>query len=119
MRMILLDVLMALFSIILVEELCLILGKNALGAYANYERMALNSGGSNIKEYGFYLDIMSETNGKENLPAYAKRVDVMTLGLNAFVRMKNPLGFYVEYSPGKLMYNDGWWKFRVGAILLY
>jgi hypothetical protein len=43
----------------------------------------------------------------------------MTLGLNAFVRMKNPLGFYVEYSPGKLMYNDGWWKFRVGAILLY
>ena len=93
--------------------------KIALGAYANYERMALNSGGSNIKEYGFYLDIMSETNGKENLPAYAKRVDVMTLGLNAFVRMKNPLGFYVEYSPGKLMYNDGWWKFRVGAILLY
>lgn len=96
------------------------IGENiALGAYANYERMALNSGGSNIKEYGFYLDIMSETNGKENLPAYAKRVDVMTLGLNAFVRMKNPLGFYVEYSPGKLMYNDGWWKFRVGAILLY
>ncbi len=95
-------------------------GENiALGVYANYERMALNSGGSNVKEYGFHIDIMSETNEKENLPAYAKRVDVMTLGLNVFVRMKNPLGFYVEYSPGKLMYNDGWWKFRVGAILLY
>lgn len=93
--------------------------KITLGAYANYERMALNSGGSNVKEYGFYLDIMSETHGKENLPAYSKRVDVMTLGLNAFIKMKNPLGFYAEYSPGKLMYNNDWWKFRVGAILLY
>lgn len=95
-------------------------GKNfALGGYANYERMALNSGGSNVKEYGFYLDVMSEKQGKENLPAYSKRVDVMTLGLNVFVKMKSPLGFYAEYSPGKLMYNDGWWKIRAGVILLY
>ena len=93
--------------------------KIALGAYANYERMALNSGGSNVKEYGFYLDVASETHGKENLPAYSKRVNVMTLGLNFFIKMKNPLGFYAEYSPGKLMYNNDWWKFRVGAILLY
>lgn len=93
--------------------------KFALGAYANYERVALNSGGSNVKEYGFYMDIMSETHGKENLPAYARRVDMMTLGLNAFIKMKNPLGFYAEYSPEKLMYNDGWRKFRIGAILLY
>ena len=93
--------------------------KFALGAYANYERMALNSGGSNVKEYGFYLDVGGETHGKENLPEYAKRVNVMTLGLSAFVKMKNPLGFYAEYSPGKLMYNDNWWKFRVGIVLLY
>lgn len=94
--------------------------KIALGAYANYERMALNSGGSTVRNSEFVdMNIIGEDYGKENLPAYAKRVDVMTLGLNAFVRMKNPLGFYVEYSPGKLMYNDGWWKFRVGAILLY
>lgn len=93
--------------------------KVALGAYANYERMALNSGGSNVKEYGFYLDVMSDTHGKENLPAYSKRVDVVTLGLNAFFKMKNPLGFYAEYSPEKLMYNDGWSKFRVGTVLLY
>ena len=75
--------------------------KVTLGAYANYERMALNSGGSNVEEYGFYLDVMSETNGKENLPAYSKRVNVMTLGLNFFIKMKTPLGFYAEYSPGK------------------
>ena len=94
--------------------------KIALGAYANYERIALNSGGSTVRNSEFVdMNIIGEDYGKENLPAYAKRVDVMTLGLNAFVRMKNPLGFYVEYSPGKLMYNDGWWKFRVGAILLY
>ncbi|MCF0216120.1 MAG: hypothetical protein HUK21_06565 [Fibrobacteraceae bacterium] len=93
--------------------------KFALGVYVNYERMALNSGGSNVKGYGFYLDIVDETHGKENLPEYAKRANVMTLGLNAFIKMKNPLGFYAEYSPGKLMYNDDWWKFRVGTVLLY
>ena len=93
--------------------------KFALGAYANYERMALNSGGSTVKGYGIYLDIMSETHGKENLPAYAKRVDVMTLGFNALIKMKYPIGFYAEYSPRKLMNNGDWRKFRTGAVLLY
>ena len=64
-------------------------------------------------------DSFGQKQGKENLPAYSKRVDVMTLGLNVFVKMKSPLGFYAEYSPGKLMYNDGWWKIRAGVILLY
>ena len=93
--------------------------KFTLGAYANYERMALNSAGSVVKNYGFYLDILDDTHGKENLPAYAKRVNVMTLGISVLVKMKNPLGFYAEYSPEKLMYNDGWRKFRTGMILLY
>lgn len=95
-------------------------GKNlAVGAYANYERIALNCGGAVVAQYGFYLDILDDTHGKENLPAYAKRANVMTLGVNAFVKMKNPLGFYAEYSPGKLLENDGWWKFRMGGVLLY
>ena len=93
--------------------------KFALGAYANYERMALNSGGSTGKGYGFYLDVMSETHGKENLPAYAKRVNVMTLGLNALIKMKYPIGFYAEYSPRKLMNNGDWRKLRTGVVLLY
>ncbi|MCR5028441.1 MAG: hypothetical protein K6A31_04195 [Fibrobacter sp.] len=93
--------------------------KFAFGAYANYERMALNSGGSTVKGYGIYLDIMSETHGKENLPAYAKRVDVMTLGFNALIKMKYPIGFYAEYSPRKLMNNGDWRKLRTGAVLLY
>lgn len=96
------------------------IGENfALGAYANYERIALNSAGSTVRGYGFYLDILDDSHDKENLPAYAKRASVMTLGLNAFIKMKNPLGFYAEYSPGKLMMNDGWWKFCMGAVLLY
>ncbi len=96
-------------------------GKNlAVGAYANYERIALNSAGSTVGNYDFpNIDIMGEDHGKENLPAYAKRANVMTLGVNAFVKMKNPLGFYAEYSPGKLLENDGWWKFRMGGVLLY
>jgi len=94
--------------------------KFALGAYVNYERMAMNSGGSTVKNYDFpYMDVLSEDHGKENLPAYAKRANVITLGLNTFIKMKNPLGFYIEYSPSKLMYNGGWWKIRVGSILLY
>lgn len=96
------------------------IGENfALGAYANYERMALNSAGSTVRGYGLYLDILDDTHGKENLPAYAKRANVTTIGINAFIKMKNPLGFYAEYSPGKLMKNDGWWKFCMGAVLLY
>lgn len=93
--------------------------KFAFGAYANYERMALNSGGSTVKGYGFYLDVMSETHGKENLPAYAKRVDVMTLGFNALIKMKYPIGFYAEYSPRKWMNNGDWRKLRTGVVLLY
>ena len=94
--------------------------KVALGAYANYERMALNSGGSTVRNSEFVdINIIGEDYGKENLPAYAKRTNVMTLGLDLFFKMKTPLGFYAEYSPGKLMYNDGWWKFRAGVILLY
>lgn len=90
-----------------------------VGAYANYERMAMNCGGAVVANYGFYLDILDDTRGKENLPAYARRANVMTLGVNAFIKMKNPLGFYAEYSPGTLMKNDGWWKFRAGGVLLY
>lgn len=90
-----------------------------MGAYTNYERMALNSAGSTVRGYGLYLDILDDTHGKENLPAYAKRANVTTIGINAFIKMKNPLGFYAEYSPGKLMMNNGWWKFRMGAVLLY
>lgn len=96
------------------------IGENfAVGAYANYERMALNSAGSTVNGYGLYLDILDDTHGKENLPAYAKRANVTTFGVNAFIKTKNPLGFYVEYSPGKLLKNDGWRKFRMGAVLLY
>lgn len=94
--------------------------KIALGIYANYERVALNCGGSTVEKYDFpYMNIMGGNHGNENLPAYAKRANLMTIGLNAFFKMKNPLGFYAEYSPGKLMYNDEWWKFRLGAVLLY
>ena len=91
-----------------------------VGAYANYERMALNSAGSTVRNYDFpNITVMGEDRGKENLPAYARRANVMTLGVNAFVKMKNPLGFYAEYSPGTLLKNDGWWKFRIGGVLLY
>ena len=95
--------------------------KFTLGAYANYERLALNSAGSVVKNYGFRLDLnlFGDDHSDENLPAYAKRVSVMTLGINAFIKTKYPLGFYAEYSPGELMYNDGWWKIRSGMVLLY
>ena len=89
----------------------------ALGAYANYERMALNSGGSKVKNY----DLMPVFSVYENerYPAYAFRKNVMTLGVSTFFDLKKPLGFYAEYSPGTLLYNDGWWKFHWGAIILY
>jgi len=94
--------------------------KIVLGAYANYERMALNSGGSTVQNYDFpYMNIIGDNNGKENLSAYAKRVNLITLGLSTFIKAKNPLGFYIEYTPPELIYNNGWWKFRVGALLLY
>ncbi len=91
-----------------------------IGAYANYERMALNSAGSTVRDYDFpNITVTGEDRSKENLPAYARRTNVMTLGVNAFVKMNLPLGFYAEYSPGTLMKNDGWWKFRAGGVLLY
>ena len=89
----------------------------ALGAYANYERMALNSGGSTVENYDPMPIIWGD--GHENYPAYAFRKNVMTLGVNAFFDLKKPFGFYMEYSPESLMYNDGWSKFSWGAIILY
>ena len=88
----------------------------ALGAYANYERMALNSGGTTVKSYDLGPTFGNED---ENYPAYAFRKNVMTLGVSAFFELKNPLVFYAEYSPESLMYNDGWWKFRWGVVILY
>ncbi len=91
--------------------------KITLGAYANYERMALNSGGSTAENYDPMPIILGD--GHENYPAYAFRKNVMTLGVNAFFDLKKPFGFYMEYSPESLMYNDGWSKFSWGAIILY
>ena len=89
----------------------------ALGAYANYERMALNSGGSKVKNYD-PLPVLSFYEN-ERYPAYAFRKNVMTLGVSTFFDLKKPLGFYAECSPESLMYNDGWWKFRWGIVILY
>lgn len=88
-----------------------------LGAYANYERMALNDGGSSEDDL-VLIDIFS-FHDKENFPAYAVRKNVMTLGINAFVKLKSPIGFYAEYTPEDFLGNGGWQKFRFGTIVLY
>ena len=88
-----------------------------LGAYANYERMALNDGGSSEDDL-IFVDIIS-FGDKENMPAYAIRKNVTTLGVNAFIKLKSPLGFYAEYTPENFLGNGGWQKFRFGVIALY
>lgn len=88
----------------------------ALGAYANYERMALNSGGSTVKNYDIGITFGHD---EENYPAYAFRKNVMTIGVSAFFDLKRPMGLYAEYSPESLMSNDDWWKLRCGAVILY
>lgn len=90
-----------------------------LGAYMNYERMALNDGGSSEDDLEFMdINILSFHND-ENMPAYAIRKNVTTLGVNAFIKLKSPLGFYAEYTPENFLGNGGWQKFRFGVIALY
>ena len=92
----------------------------SLGAYANFDRVALNSGGVVEKDYSFIdLYLFDDIKGRENLPAYAKRKNVMALGLSAFWNGKNPKGFYVECAPEKFLYKDGRSMYRIGAVLLY
>lgn len=89
-------------------------GKDAsFGAYVNYERMALNSGGSNTSN-----EILN-FGEDENLPPYAVRGNVMTFGVDLFINMKNPFGIYFEYAPADLPLNDGWSKFKIGGMVLY
>ena len=87
-----------------------------LGAYMNYERMAMNDGGSSEDDL-IFVDILSFN--EENMPAYAIRKNVTTLGVNIFVKMKSPVGFYAEYTPEDFLGNGGWQKFRFGVIALY
>ena len=91
----------------------------SLGAYANFDRVALNSGGVVEKDYGFIDLYFDDIKGNENLPAYAKRKNVLTLGFSAFWNSSNPKGFYVECAPEKFLYKDGRSMYRMGAILLY
>ncbi|PBC73298.1 hypothetical protein [Fibrobacter intestinalis] len=93
--------------------------KFSLGAYMTWERVAFNSGGDVYKNYGFYLDILDDTHGEENLPAYSSRKMLTTIGVQAFARFKRPLGFYLEYAPGDLFQNNSAWKLKSGVILLY
>lgn len=88
-----------------------------LGAYMNYERMAMNDGGSSEDDL-IFIDIIS-FGDKENMPAYAVRKNVTTLGVNIFVKLKSPVGFYAEYTPENFLGNGGWQKYRFGVIALY
>jgi hypothetical protein len=93
--------------------------KFTFGAYMNYERMALNDGGSSEDDLEFMdINILSFHND-ENMPAYAVHKNVTTLGVNIFVKMKSPVGFYAEYTPEDFLGNGGWQKFRFGVIALY
>ena len=86
----------------------------AIGAYSNYERIALNSGGDNTSN-----EILHFGAEDENLPPYAVRGNVMTFGADIFLNLKNPIGVYCEYAPKDLSLNDGWSKFKVGGIVLF
>lgn len=92
--------------------------KFALGAYMTWERVAFNSGGDVFKNYGFSLNILDDV-PEENMPAYAYRKMVTTIGVQAYAKFKNPLGFYLEFAPGNLFQNDGAWKLKSGAVVLY
>ena len=81
--------------------------------------MALNSGGVVERNYGFINLYFDDIRGRENLPPYAKRKNVVALGISAFWNSMNPKGFYIEYAPKKFLYKDGRPMLRIGAILLY
>jgi hypothetical protein len=87
----------------------------AIGAYANYERIALNSGGSNSTS-GDFVNFGAPD---ENLPPYAVRGNVMTFGVDFFIKTKTPFGMYFEYAPEDLPMNHGWSKIKLGGMLLY
>lgn len=87
----------------------------SLGIYANWERMAFNSGGSNSRDYGINLGFAHD----ENYPGYAIRGNVTSLGVDLFYHKKAPFGFYFEYAPGTFLYNDDWWKIKLGFIICY
>lgn len=90
----------------------------SFGVYVNYERVAFNSGGSTVKNYGINLDIFN-SHDRENYPGYAYRVNMLTLGISAFWNKKHPWGLYFEYAPEELPPNDRCAKVRMGWIFLY
>lgn len=92
----------------------------AMGAYMTWERTAFNSGGDVFENYGFDLDldILGDT-PEENMPAYAYRKMVTTIGVQAFAKFKIPLGFYAECALGGLLKNEGTWQFKAGTVVLY
>lgn len=83
-----------------------------------WERVAFNSGGDVFKNYGFSLNILDDV-PEENMSAYAYRKMVTTIGVQTYAKFKNPLGFYLEFAPGKLFQNDGAWKLKFGTVVLY
>lgn len=91
----------------------------SLGAYVNYERLAFNSGGSTVKNYGIYIDVLGSSHEKENYPGYAHRVNVLTIGISAFWKKKHPWGLYLEYAPEEIPLNDKRGKLQGGWIFLY
>lgn len=91
----------------------------SFGAYVNYERVAFNSGGSTVKNYGINIDVLGSSHEKENYPGYAHRVNVLTLGISAFWEKKHPWGLYLEYAPEGLPLNDECGKLQAGWIFLY
>ncbi len=93
--------------------------KLALGGYVTWERLAFNSGGDMVEHYGFHLNVLGDEGDDEVLPPYSYRKMVATIGVQAFLRFKFPLGFYGEYSSGDLFENDGVWKVKTGAVLFY
>ena len=92
----------------------------SLGAYANFDRIAFNSAGTTEKDYSVMeLYLLDDIRGRENLPPYAKRKNVVALGISAFWNSVNPKGFYIEYAPKKFLYKDGRSMLRIGTIWLY
>lgn len=93
--------------------------KVSLGGSITWERMAFNSGGSTYNS-GIHFDILgSESHSEENFPAYSYRKRVTSLGIQALIHLKNPLGFYLEYAPGALFENDSVWKVKLGTVVFY
>jgi len=90
---------------------------SSLGFYANYERLAFNSGGSTAKDEMF--SDWTRDGGRENYPGYAHRMNVLTFGISTFWKKKHPWGLYIEYSPEGLPLNDGCGMLRMGWVFLY